>query len=285
MSETEKINQQGGSVLLNESITFNEVTKLFSLPIAEAASILGVCTSVLKRICRDNGVVRWPYRKFLAGKTVEEIKRDAARERYKELAELTKASENMEVSATMSPTAVVSPTPGIQLQNRAPISAQDASKLQRGSPMASPALQQQGNKPFQSRQHMFQPTHTKSITTCLDEFKQGFPTNGLSSVSIRWWGSNNEEEPATEEAEKQQPNELANDCVMREEEPDRETEKTETESQGTALLLSVRKRAVEEGRKAVKFGVARSYGSYKLGRKERTLLFRIFKSSFPSEWR
>ncbi|XP_020082170.1 protein RKD5-like isoform X2 [Ananas comosus] len=44
-------------------LSLDEISKLFSLPIAEAASILGVCTSVLKRICRDNGIARWPYRK------------------------------------------------------------------------------------------------------------------------------------------------------------------------------------------------------------------------------
>uniref|UniRef100_A0A453EL95 RWP-RK domain-containing protein n=1 Tax=Aegilops tauschii subsp. strangulata TaxID=200361 RepID=A0A453EL95_AEGTS len=45
------------------SLSYEEISKLFSLPIAEAASILGVCTSVLKRICRTHGIVRWPYRK------------------------------------------------------------------------------------------------------------------------------------------------------------------------------------------------------------------------------
>ncbi|XP_028552733.1 protein RKD4-like [Dendrobium catenatum] len=44
-------------------LTINDITKFFSLPIAEAASILGVSDSVLKRICRENGIVRWPYRK------------------------------------------------------------------------------------------------------------------------------------------------------------------------------------------------------------------------------
>lgn len=27
----------------------------------------GVCTSVLKKICRDNGLIRWPYRKVSLG--------------------------------------------------------------------------------------------------------------------------------------------------------------------------------------------------------------------------
>ncbi|URE48013.1 RWP-RK domain, partial [Musa troglodytarum] len=40
------------------TLTFDEISKLFSLPIAEAAPVLGVCTSVLKKICRDYGIVR-----------------------------------------------------------------------------------------------------------------------------------------------------------------------------------------------------------------------------------
>ncbi|CAA7402140.1 unnamed protein product [Spirodela intermedia] len=71
-------------------LTFDDVAKHFNVPIAEAATALGVCSSVLKRICRENGVVRWPYRKFLAGKTVDDIKKDAAKEKSKEFAELSK---------------------------------------------------------------------------------------------------------------------------------------------------------------------------------------------------
>lgn len=43
-----------------------QVQQHFHKPIKEAARDLGMCTTVLKKICRKNGVQRWPYRK-LAG--------------------------------------------------------------------------------------------------------------------------------------------------------------------------------------------------------------------------
>ncbi|CAB4308413.1 unnamed protein product [Prunus armeniaca] len=43
-------------------------------------------------------------------------------------------------------------------------------------------------------------------------------------------------------------------------------------SQGTDLLMAVRKRSLEEGQKALKLGVFRGYGAKKLGRRERALL-------------
>ncbi|GJP77751.1 hypothetical protein CLOP_g40010 [Closterium sp. NIES-67] len=61
-----------------EQISYVEVEKHFNLPILEAAARLGVCNATLKRVCRENGVPRWPYRKLMAGKTMDEIKRDAA---------------------------------------------------------------------------------------------------------------------------------------------------------------------------------------------------------------
>merc|ERR1711998_598693 len=36
----------------------------FYMPLKQVGVKLGVCTTTLKRICRDNGVGRWPYRKL-----------------------------------------------------------------------------------------------------------------------------------------------------------------------------------------------------------------------------
>jgi hypothetical protein len=46
-------------------IDLAELTRYFHLPITSVAKELGVCVTVLKRICRENGVPRWPYRKVL----------------------------------------------------------------------------------------------------------------------------------------------------------------------------------------------------------------------------
>ncbi|TYI85733.1 hypothetical protein E1A91_A11G339100v1, partial [Gossypium mustelinum] len=43
------------------------IADFFSLPLDDAASTLGVCTSVLKKICRENGLDRWLHCKPDAG--------------------------------------------------------------------------------------------------------------------------------------------------------------------------------------------------------------------------
>ncbi|KAG0626739.1 hypothetical protein M758_2G147800 [Ceratodon purpureus] len=61
-------------------LTIQDVSKFFSVPIAEAAQKLSVCGSVLQRICKENGIARWPYRKVTSGKSAEEIIEEGIKE-------------------------------------------------------------------------------------------------------------------------------------------------------------------------------------------------------------
>lgn len=279
----------------SKKLSLEEISKYFSLPIAEAASKLGVCTSVLKRICRDNGIVRWPYRKFLAGKTVEDIRKDAERERTKELAELPKiANQRTDVSRMMPSTAVgSSSTFGNQVQSRSPSVTQEALKLQRGVSIPGHVLQSQGNKFSQSSwPNMIQ---YRGIPTFMDEFKYGFPANGLSSVSVKWWGSSSKEntvgtlpeESRAIKGENQESHELSNENsrhMVKADLVDHGTEDTSTITEPSASLCSLRRKAVECGYDALKGGVSKGYTSYKLGKRQRLALLQVFKSSLPDKW-
>ncbi|KAF3779635.1 hypothetical protein EJ110_NYTH41015 [Nymphaea thermarum] len=80
------------------------------------------------------------------------------------------------------------PTLG-QPQVRSLGSTQDNPKVEQGTPLQSPSSHQQRNKLPQQERHYVVPQSGKTIPTYLDEFKNGFPMDGLSSVSVRWWGN------------------------------------------------------------------------------------------------
>ncbi|KAK9088182.1 hypothetical protein Scep_027264 [Stephania cephalantha] len=261
----------------SSSLTLDDISKHFSVPIADAATFLGVCTSVLKRICRENGIVRWPYRKFLAGKSIEEIQKDAARERKRELASRQKNDSATNLSSSTSSSA--------QLQGQVPNSM---------NATATNMMQQEGNRPLQygwSNQNLH--SSLKDLLASLDEFKDGFPSNGLSTATNKWWGTDNiddeeifEEESTNYDIDKQQTQDSAHlkEDFAEAATTDTGTEKTVTSPQGTSLLLSVREKAVGEGREALKLGVHRAKRPFKIGSREK-LLMKVFKSSLPSEWR
>lgn len=48
---------------LAQTIGLETLSKYFHLPINDVAKELGVCATVLKKICRKNGIPRWPHRK------------------------------------------------------------------------------------------------------------------------------------------------------------------------------------------------------------------------------
>ncbi|KAH7533720.1 uncharacterized protein LOC107416120 [Ziziphus jujuba] len=157
-------------------------------------------------------------------------------------------------------------------------------------------LRQQGGKNVQigRSQTMLSTSLAKSVTA-LDEFKYGFPSNGLSTVSNKWWGSSCPEGyedicghgANTGEVMKQQSDNVADNganLVKVDKEQHEGDEGRNVGPQGTGLLMAVRKRIADEGRDALKLGVTRSSGIKKLGRRQKTLLLRIFKSSIPRQW-
>lgn len=154
-------------------------------------------------------------------------------------------------------------------------------------------LQQGGKNVHIGRPQTMLSTSLAKAVTSLDEFKYGFPTNGLSTVSNKWWGSSCPEGyedickdgAVPVEVVKQQSDVVADDggnsATVGKEQCESEEGKN-VGPQGTGLLMAVRKRAAEEGRETL--GVIRGYGADKLGRREKTLLLRIFKSSIPKQW-
>ncbi|CAJ1964372.1 unnamed protein product [Sphenostylis stenocarpa] len=138
---------------------------------------------------------------------------------------------------------------------------------------------QQVNKNVESgrTQNVVNTGLTKAMTT-MDEFKCGFPSGGLSVTSNKWWGNRDHDDCAGTNANgaKTLPEEKAGE----EDKIEHETGKTET-PHGSSLLKAVRKRAVEDGREALKLGVFGGYGAKKISKREKILLHQIFGSSLP----
>jgi len=49
---------------MSYDLSLEDLSQYFHLPINDVAKKLGVCATVLKKICRKNGIQRWPHRKI-----------------------------------------------------------------------------------------------------------------------------------------------------------------------------------------------------------------------------
>jgi len=59
---------------MRQSLSFADVSRHFHLPLTQAAELLNVCVTLVKRVCRENGVSRWPYRKLQSRRKRELIR-------------------------------------------------------------------------------------------------------------------------------------------------------------------------------------------------------------------
>eukprot|EP00252_Welwitschia_mirabilis_P019617 TRINITY_DN4591_c0_g1_i1.p1 TRINITY_DN4591_c0_g1~~TRINITY_DN4591_c0_g1_i1.p1 ORF type:complete len:167 (+),score=33.70 TRINITY_DN4591_c0_g1_i1:298-798(+) len=157
------------------------------------------------------------------------------------------------------------------------------------------------------------------MSSYLDDFKQGFPQNGLSIVSHQWWGSSDSfplrseggdsersstilsggkrsealgnELASTDESNQSMPKDKKNDvdgencCSQRSPEPDHQMRVGEEDIYHLSMLTRTRRKSVEDGKKALRLSVSHGYGTYKLGKKQTLLIQNLFGSALPSQWK
>jgi len=57
------IGSERATMPAQRAIELEELQTYFRLPEKEVAKRLGICLTSLKKVCRSNGIYRWPYRK------------------------------------------------------------------------------------------------------------------------------------------------------------------------------------------------------------------------------
>ncbi|XP_028751979.1 uncharacterized protein LOC114711720 [Neltuma alba] len=150
---------------------------------------------------------------------------------------------------------------------------------------------QQGSKNIETRpSHNVVSSNLTKGMTALDEFKYGFPSEGLSTTSNKWWGSSGPDDSVGKKADGPDVGKHGKDRIEGTEKEEADTEMSEAGKEtmktpeGAALLADIRKRAVQEGRETLKLGVFRGCGVKKIGKREKIMLLQIFSSSLPSSW-
>uniref|UniRef100_A0A0D9UZ12 RWP-RK domain-containing protein n=1 Tax=Leersia perrieri TaxID=77586 RepID=A0A0D9UZ12_9ORYZ len=261
------------------SLSYEEISKLFSLPIAEAASILGVCTSVLKRICRSHGIVRWPYRKIVSGKSGDDTK-NAEREKAKELLEISKNAKQKALSAS-------------GLSTVSPGAFQGGAKTQQGSSKAGQVSPLGKQNSLSGSAILAHGTQIKGIPTYMDDFKYGFPLSGLSLETMKWWGTDSHTETTPAKDENGEAPESANDTSkgMTDDELDWGADEAEGEADGaittepSAQLCSLRRKAVDDGRKLLTGKSCGDQELCRLNKRQKIALAQVFGASLPEQLR
>ncbi|EEC70306.1 hypothetical protein OsI_01152 [Oryza sativa Indica Group] len=255
------------------SLSYEEISKLFSLPIAEAASILGVCTSVLKRICRSHGIVRWPYRKLLTElllrnkrpsseasitapvasgmhlvralienwrwqplpwrKQTEDMLVSGKSGDDTKNAEREKAKGLLEISK-------VAKQKALSASGLSTVRFPRSGKISTGKFEGRTSLTPRKTKCVGWISILSYGTQTKGIPNYMDDFKYGFPSSGLSLQTMKWWGTDSHTETTPAKDDNGEAPESANEASkgMTDDELDWGADEAEAEADADSAITT-----------------------------------------------
>ena len=99
-SSMDSIAQSQGQGHQAKTVTKGALRAMFDLPITDAANRLGVGVTVLKKICRKHGIVRWPYRKRKSLRKLIDCVKEYANQGTSNLGECLSVLQELEYGGT-----------------------------------------------------------------------------------------------------------------------------------------------------------------------------------------
>jgi len=174
---------------------------------------------------------------------------------------------------------------------RSSSTSQGAAKSQQGSSKAgqnsvSPPAGKQNSSP--SLAHGSQ---AKAIPSDMDDFKYGFPSSGLSCETMKWWGTSSDTDcvpikDGSHEAHESTTHEPSKGMTD-DDELDWGADEAEAEADGavtaeaSAQLCSLRRKAVDDGRKLLNGDNRRGQEFSRLNKRQKLSLAQVFGASLP----
>ena len=171
--------------------------------------------------------------------------------------------------------------------NRSTSTSQGAAKSQQGSSKAGqlsvspPAVKQNASA---SLAHGSQ---AKAIPSYMDGFKYGFPSSGLSCETMKWWGGSIDSDCAPTKDGSCEAHGEASKGMTDDDELDWGADEAEAEADGavtaeaSAQLCSLRRKAVDDGRKLLNGDTSRGQDFSRLNKRQKLALAQVFGASLP----
>jgi hypothetical protein len=173
---------------------------------------------------------------------------------------------------------------------RSSSTSQGAAKSQQGN---SKAGQFSVSPPTGKHNASLSLTHSqaKAIPCYMDDFKYGFPSSGLSCETMKWWGTSSDTDYVPTKDGSHEPHESTthepSKGMTDDDELDWGADEAEAEADGTvtaeasAQLCSLRRKAVDDGRKLLNGHNRRGQEFSRLNKRQKTALAQVFGASLP----
>lgn len=136
-------------------------------------------------------------------------------------------------------------------------------------------------------------SQAKDIPSYMDDFKYGFPSSGLSTETLKWWGTDSHTETAAVKDDNREASESTNEASkgMTDDELDWGADEPEADADGVAAtdpsaqLCSLRRKAACDGRRLLNGDAGRVQQLCRLNKRQKIVLAQVFGASLPEQWR